>query len=274
MTRCSFSFVAFGVTAILAVPPAIAAPPATANAAYDKYVHATEARIETQHASTQHFLADASCGPISAWSGPCIERIAVTRRPGALLHHWRATEFVPGAKAADLERLLRNFDAYPGLFAPQVERAHATLSSHGHLNAAMRVRQHHVVTVVLDANYDVSFGQLDAQHGYSISHSTHISEIDSPGTPHEHALPESEEHGFLWRQNTYWSYEECNGGLSIQVESISLTRSVPSGLGWAIGPYIESIPRDSLEFTLRCISAALPRSKAFNADQNSLKERR
>ena len=52
----------------------------------------------------------------------------------------------------------------------------------------MRVRQHHVITVVMDPTYDIEYGRLDAQHGYSISRSTRISEIDSPGTPKEHAL--------------------------------------------------------------------------------------
>ena len=52
----------------------------------------------------------------------------------------------------------------------------------------MRVRQRHVITVVMDTVYDVTFGRLDAQHGYSISRSTRISEIDSPGTGGERVL--------------------------------------------------------------------------------------
>jgi hypothetical protein len=59
--------------------------------------------------------------------------------------------------------------------------------------------------------------------------------------------------------NTYWSYEERDGGLYIQIESVTLSRSIPTGLGWAIGPFIESVPRDSLEFTLRATSNALRR---------------
>ena len=82
-------------------------------------------------------------------------------------------------------------------------------------------------------------------------------EIDSPGTPKEHALSPEDEHGFLWRLNTYWSFEERDGGLYMQVETISLTRSIPTGLGWAIRPYIESVPRESLEFTLRKACEAL-----------------
>jgi len=121
----------------------------------------------------------------------------------------------------------------------------------------MRVEQKHVLTVVMDTTYDVTFGRLDTQHGYSVSRSTKIAEIESPGTAKERALSPAEEHGYMWRLNTYWSYEERDGGLYIQIESISLTRSIPTGLGWLIGPFIESIPRESLAFTLRSTRDAL-----------------
>ncbi len=252
------------VAAILMLIPQslVAAPPASANSAFDDYARSVEARLGAQHALGRTFLASPACSRLQPPADPCIERIALPALPGALLHHWRATQFVPGARAADLDRLLKDPGQYPSLFAPQVERARGAQPSPDHLHITMRMRQHHVLTVVLDAEYDVLFAQLDAQHRYSISRNTRISEIDSPGTPAEVALAADHEHGFLWRQNTYWSYEERDGGLAIQVESISLTRSVPAGLGWALDPYVQSIPRDSLEFTLHCISAALLRSKA------------
>jgi hypothetical protein len=125
------------------------------------------------------------------------------------------------------------------------------------MQASMRVRQQHVIPVVMDTSYDITYGRLDSQHGYSSSRSTRIAEIDSPGTSSERALNADEEHGFLWRLNTYWSYEEQDGGLYLQIEAVSLTRSIPHGIGWAIRPYAESIPRDSLEFTLRSTCNAL-----------------
>jgi hypothetical protein len=180
---------------------------------------------------------------------------------GALLHHWRGSAFVRGATVADFERLMKNFSGYPQRFSPQVVQAQVLSPHDGRIpdqfTAMMRVRQHHVITVVMDTNYDVTFGRLDGQHGYSISRSTRISEIGSPGTTHEHALTGGEAHGFLWRQNIYWSYEEREGGLYMQVESISLTRAIPAGLGWIVRPYVESVPRESLEFTLRAACNAL-----------------
>jgi hypothetical protein len=43
----------------------------------------------------------------------------------------------------------------------------------------------------------------------------------------------------------------------LECEAISLTRSVPLGLGWLINPIIQSLPRDSLVNTLRETREAL-----------------
>jgi len=179
--------------------------------------------------------------------------------PGALLHDWRGAAFIAGGKAADFERLMKDFNAYPKVYSPQIVTARVLEHDGDHFQTTMRVRQKHVLTVVMDTTYDVMFGRLNAQHGYSITRSTQIAEIDSPGTAHERALNPGEEHGFLWRMNTYWSYEERDGGLYIAIESVTLSRSIPVGLGWAIGPFVESVPRESLEFTLRATRDALRR---------------
>jgi hypothetical protein len=152
---------------------------------------------------------------------------------------------------------MRDFNSYPQHFFPQVLQARVFMQEQDRIQAWMRVRQRHVITVVMDTTYDVTFGRLDVQHVYSTSQSTRIGEIDSPGTAAERTLDADEEHGFLWRLNTYWSCEERDGGLYLQIEAVSLTRSIPRGLGWAIRPYAESIPHESLKFTLRSACKAL-----------------
>ena len=49
-----------------------------------------------------------------------------------------------------------------------------------------------------------------------------MEEIAGAGTRSERRLGADEEHGFLWRLHTYWSYEERDGGLYLQVEAVSL----------------------------------------------------
>jgi hypothetical protein len=237
-------------------------PTAAATYAFNSYIATVEARLAAQHRSENGFLATAN-SPAHVRQGElAIERIApqpTAELPGAMLYDWRGTAFVPGAKAADFERIMRNFAGYPSYYAPEVTAARVLEQKGDNYRAAMRVRQHHVITVVMDTEYAIGFGRLDERHGYSASRSTRIAEIDAPGSTKERALSPGEEHGFLWRLNTYWSWEERDGGLYMQIESVSLTRSIPAGLGWAIGPFVESVPRESLEFTLRATSNALRR---------------
>ena len=246
------------------IGPALAQPTPAATAAFDSYIRALETRLEHQHRSAAEFLAPLTLPQADTrlHNGELlIEKLTPAGSPdlpGALLFHWHGTAFVSGAKAADFERLLRGFNSYSKYFAPQVLQA-SILSQDGrdHVQARMRVRQHHVLTVVLDTTYDVNFGRRDPNHGYSLSRSTQISEIESAGTPSERSLDPTKAHGFMWRLNTYWTWEERSGGLYLQIESVSLSRSIPSGLGWAIRPFVESIPRQSLEFTLRSAANAL-----------------
>jgi hypothetical protein len=241
---------------LLTVPACAAQPSAEALSAFNSYAATIEARLAQQHHSASIFLVPVD-EPRLRRGDLIIEQLTPPTVPGALLHHWRGTAFVPGATAADFERLMRDFNSYPQHFTPEVLQARTLARHDDHLQAFMRVRQHHVITVVMDTTYDVDFGHLDLRHGYSISRSTNISEIDAAGTSAEHALTAADSHGFLWRQNTYWSYEERDGGLTMQIESVSLSRSIPRGLGWAVRPFVESVPRESLEFTLRSACNAL-----------------
>jgi hypothetical protein len=245
---------------------ALGEPDPAAVSGFDAYVSAFESRLAQRHGSQNAFLAPAGSAPQSEIRLRRGELIVEQLTPstgrvysGALLHHWRGTAFAAGAKAADFERLMRDFNAYPQRFYPQVLQARVLTQNDDRLQAWMRIKQRHVITVVMDMTYDITFGRLDGRRGYSISQSRRISEIGSPGTGAERVLSSNQEHGFLWRLNTYWSYEERDGGLYLQIESVSLTRSIPRGLGWAVQPFVESVPRESLEFTLRSSCDALRR---------------
>jgi hypothetical protein len=241
-----------------------AEPTAAATTGFEKYVRGVEARLAEEHRAVGGFFGlTASSADEEARlrrGEVVVERMTPVggrELAGALLHDWRGTAFAPGATAKDFERVLRDFRGYPERFAPEVLAAKVE-SEHGdQMVAWMRVRQKHVLTVVMDTTYDVRFGRLDERDGFSASRSLHIYEIAAAGTARERTLGPEEEHGFLWRLNTYWTYEERDGGLYIQVESVSLSRAIPIGLGWAVRPFVESVTRESLEFTLRSACAAV-----------------
>jgi hypothetical protein len=232
------------VPVVLAAPAAPAEEPTpAATAAYNNYLARLEGRLNVEHRSAAGFVAGLDNAQLRArlrGGETVVEHLnakADDEQPGAMLHHWRGTAFVPGAHAAEFERLLRDYPVYPRVYAPQVVTARLLYQKGDWLQATLRVRQHHVLTVVLDTAYDVSFAHLDAAHGASTAHGTHVAEIADAGTAKERALSPREQQGFLWRIDTYWSWAEQDGGLYLQIESVTLTRGIPArpGLGdWAV----------------------------------------
>lgn len=216
----------FALLFLLSTAPLLAEPTPASVTAFDAYCSTVESRLHLT--------------PVTSLT---IERVSTPQLPNALLHHWRGSTFVPGATGAAFERLLHDVSGYPRTFAPQV--VHASGDS---THTTLRVRQKHVITVMMDTDYDVTYGR-----GYSFARSTRVTELDSGGKP----VAPHDEHGFLYRLNSYWSWQEKDGGLYLQLEAVSLTRAIPRGLGWAIGPYITSIPKESLEFTLTSAAKAL-----------------
>ena len=87
--------------------------------------------------------------------------------------------------------------------------------------------------------------------------STRLAEVDDAGLPSEREKPIGHDGGYLWRLNMYWRFLERDGGTYVQCESVLLTRRIPSGLGWIVRPFVTSLPRESLEFTLETTRRAL-----------------
>jgi hypothetical protein len=251
---------------ILTSAPVFAQLPQT-TAAFNRYIFEAEDRIRHQRASAETFLAVDSLPPNQR-----AENLARLRRgelviekrndssrdiPGGLIHDWLGTAFIPGATLAQVLAVVRDHDHLTRYYSPDVMQSRIISRNGDDLHIFIRFRKHKVVTVVLDTEYDVHYGRVDPAHQYSLSRSTRVTEIADPGTPTEHAVPPGQDHGFMWRLNTYWAFEQANDGVLIECEAISLTRAVPTGLGWLIGPFVHGIPRESLQFTLNATRAAV-----------------
>jgi hypothetical protein len=193
---------------------------------------------------------------------------AEARVPHGLIHHWAGIVFIPGATLDRTLTLIQDYDHHQDVYSPEVLRSRMVRRQGDDFHIFLRLRKHKVVTVVLDTEYDVHFARLDAHRAYSRSHSTRIAEVENPGRSDERVLPPGNDHGFLWALDTYWRFLEVADGVFIQCEAISLTRDVPTGLGWLIGPFVQSIPRESLEFTLATTWNAVVARQAAAAGPN------
>jgi hypothetical protein len=111
--------------------------------------------------------------------------------------------------------------------------------------------------VVLNTQHDVRYFRDSETREHSRSFAVRIAEVENTGNSDEREKPPGEDGGFLWRMETWWRMEERDGGVYVQSEVASLTRDIPTGLGWLIGPFVTSIPKETLTFTLEATRRAV-----------------
>ena len=175
---------------------------------------------------------------------------AAPRIAGGIIHDWQGMVFIPGAKLEDVLALLQDYDHHVSYYSPDVERAKIEEQDGDHYRVFMRFRRRKVVTVVLNTQQDIHYFRDSPTRVHSRSTATRIREVADPGTPQEREKSPNSDNGFLWQMETWWRMEERDGGVYVQNEAITLTRDIPVGLGWLIEPFVTSIPKETLEFTL------------------------
>jgi len=170
--------------------------------------------------------------------------------PGGMIHHWVGAVFIPGAKLDDLLRVLQDYDHQSEYYAPDVERSKIASHEGDRFRVFLRFRRHKVITVVLDTEHEVRYFHDAPGRAHSRSSAVRIAEVENPGKSDEREKPPGDDGGFLWRMETWWRMEERDGGVYVQSEVASLTRDIPPGLGWLVGPFVTAIPKETLLFTL------------------------
>lgn len=187
--------------------------------------------------------------------------------PGGMIHDWIGTVFIPGATLAQTLALDQDYDHHQDIFRPDVMRSKILRHNGDDFLVLLRFYKKKVITTVIDTEHDVHYAVVDATHAQSRSHTTRVQEVDNAGQSDESLEPEGHDRGFLWKMNTYWRFEERDGGMYVECRSISLTRDIPAGLGWLIGPYVTSVPRESLTFTLATTRSAVLERTASRASK-------
>jgi hypothetical protein len=261
----------------LAAPAATAADPAPAElkeetgAAFQHYLQLTDARNAEELKRGSGLLwidglpetgraaayAEMKRGEVKMEKLETRENGQAIHCPGGMIHHWVGLIFVPDAKLDDVLGILEDYDRHSVYYAPDVERSKVESRDGDHFRVFLRFRRHKVITVVLNTEHDVRYYRDSAARVHSRSSAVRIAEVENPGKSDEREKSPGHDGGFLWRMETWWRMEERDGGVYVQSEAASLTRNIPAGLGWLIGPFVTSIPRESLTFTLETTRKAV-----------------
>ena len=190
--------------------------------------------------------------------------------PGGMVHHWEGVIFVAGAKLDDVLRVLEDYDHHAEYYAPDVARSKIEARDGDHFKVLLRFRRQKVITVVLNTEHEIHYFRDSLTRAHSRSSATHIAEVENAGKKNEREKSRDEDNGFLWGMETWWRLEEKDGGVYVQSEVVSLTRDLPAGLGWMIGPFITSIPKETLTFTLEATrKVALAQAGRANANEGA-----
>jgi len=260
-----------------AITTRVQAAPAAAGAelqnrtiqAFDRYVRLTEARLNgtapflwidgLPEAGRREALQTVQRKELS------IERLATKENgrdidvPDGLIHHWVGTAFVPGVTINDALAVLQDYNEHHRIYAPTVAASKLKSRDGDRFTFFLRFVMKKVITVTVNSDHEAVFRRPAADRAEGWIHSTRIAEVENAGTPGEREKPIGDDGGYLWRLNTYWRLLARDGGLYIHCESVSLSRGIPFGFGWVVGPFVTSIPRESLTFTLETTRKRLER---------------
>jgi hypothetical protein len=233
--------------------------------AWGTYVAATEARIARELAEPSRFLisdfsddAAAVRGVIGAGSIPIAKlatrdahgkHIAV---PDGSIAHWRGAVLLRGVS---LDALLHRLQHPPerGPHPQDVLAIRVVDRRPDRLTLAIRMTRSAIVTVTYDTEHTIDYRRHGPGRASSRSVSTRIVEVEDAGTSAERILPEGQDRGFLWRMNSYWRYEQVPDGVVVELESLTLSRGIPMGLGMIVEPTVDRIARESILRTLESV---------------------
>lgn len=242
-------------------------------AAFQRYIRATESRMHDDLRQGQFLAIDRLAIPQREEAydrlrqgeiylerlNTLVDRHSISVRSG-LIHHWAGIIFIPNAKIAEVIAVLQDYDHHEIIYKPDIRESKLIERSGNSAKIYLQFFNKSVVTVVLNANFDVIDTDVGEKLYQIASRSTRIAEVADVDKPNEHERPVGHDHGYMWRLCTYWRIEEKDGGVYVQNESVALTRTVPAILAWFVNPLVKSIPRNIISHLLTNTRAAVMKS--------------
>lgn len=231
-------------------------------AAWDTYVAATESRIERELASDYGFLALDFTSIAGEYRAQLLNGVVNVFEikttddggqgipiPEGAIHHWRGSIFLPGVR---LETYLYHAQ-HPSAEEPEqpeVLEKRILEQQPDDLRLFIKITRQKFIKLTYNTEHHITFRYWGPGKASSRSVSTKITELAHAGSLEEREKPEGQDRGFMWRLNSYWRYEEVNGGLVIEGESMLLSRDIPRGLRVFVDPLIDRSAHEMIENTL------------------------
>jgi hypothetical protein len=251
MLKCSIvSRTGYFFGLILALPAGLPAQFTTHLAqrterAFEDYRKAVEAKLDGK----PRYISGLKPGEITI--APVARQGAIDVADG-LVHDWVVASVVPHATPERVIAVLQDYAAYKSIYSPDVADSKVIRHEGDSWHVYLKLVKKKVLTVLLNGEFDVEYHALGNDRWSVVSRSARIVELDG-----DHELAPGEGHGFLWNLNAYWLIEPRSEGVYIECHTLSLSRDIPTGLGWIVKPFVSSVPKESLYETIQDTVRAL-----------------
>ena len=239
--------------------------PATTQA-FDRYSAAIEKRVQAQLARGELMWLDGQPQRATFYErlrrGELLIESALAKgaaAPDGLIHHWVGAVFIPGITLKETLAVVQDYDHHHKVYQPEIIASRLISRNGNRFRVFLRMKKKKMITVVLNTEHDAEFFPMDDHRVHSRSYSTRIAEVEDADKPDGPEKTPGTGNGFLWRLNSWWRFQEKDDGVYVECESASLTRGIPTGLGWMIRPFVSELPKEALTATLNSTRRALVR---------------
>jgi hypothetical protein len=137
-----------------------------------------------------------------------------------------------------MRHLMEDYPDYPKNFKPDVTKATAelqpdTAKGDDHYVSHLTLTESTLwMNVQFETAYDTHYRLIDGHRWLSKSIAISMKEQKDAKDVSKGFYPEGDDHGFLWRTQTYWSVRQTTGGIDLTVDSLTLSRPNVTGFGW------------------------------------------
>jgi hypothetical protein len=184
--------------------------------------------------------------------------------PDGLVNHWLGAMFISGATVDQVRAVLQDYANYSRIYAPDVTESKLIKLSGDAFDIFLRLHRQVRIKALLGYSFPVEFNSNYHVRYYKTgetlqvrSASTRIAEVRDPKKSHSEEMTPGSDNGYLWRLRSYWRVYPAQGGVLVECEAVSLSRSVPGFVEKMVSYFTTNFPEDSMRNTLRATREAV-----------------
>ena len=188
--------------------------------------------------------------------------------PHGLIHHWVGAMFVPNVSLDQVMRVLNSYDRYSDIYKPLIRKTSVVERDGDTLKLnVLAVQKAFSVTAAVETDEEIDIERPAPNRICITANSARIQEIANYGQPSEHAFPEDRRPGYVWRALIVQRLQQRDGGVYVELETISLSRGIPVEVRWLIKPLTDVLPRKMMTDMLDDMRSAVRQEAELTLSQ-------